>query len=160
MNILGLKCLTKPQHVSPTDETAACEGTLDECQPVARHGCGVSGNDEAIEESARRSNAIDRVEVASRAQLTDADTQYDKRSDAASGRTRRWPCASTPISKRPSCGCSASKPVPYPYAVLLHQTIYIYCFLLPFGLVHAIVAATPVMAVFVTYTLFALEAIA
>lgn len=59
-------------------------------------------------------------------------------------------------------GCEriASTPIPYPYAVLLHRTIYIYCFLLPFGLVHAIGAATPVMAVFVAYTLFALEAIA
>jgi putative membrane protein len=59
-------------------------------------------------------------------------------------------------------GCEriASTPVPYPYAVLLHRTIYVYCFLLPFGLVHAIGAATPVMAVFVAYTLFALEAIA
>lgn len=59
-------------------------------------------------------------------------------------------------------GCEriASTPIPYPYAVLLHRTIYLYCFLLPFGLVHAIGAATPVMAVFVGYTLFALEAIA
>jgi len=59
-------------------------------------------------------------------------------------------------------GCEriASTPIPYPYAVLLHRTIYLYCFLLPFGLVHAIGAATPVMAVFVAYTLFALEAIA
>lgn len=59
-------------------------------------------------------------------------------------------------------GCEriANTPVPYPYAVLLHRTIYIYCFLLPFGLVHAIGAATPVIAVFVAYTLFALEAIA
>ncbi len=59
-------------------------------------------------------------------------------------------------------GCEriASTPIPYPYAVLLHRTIYIYCFLLPFGLVHSIGAATPVMAVFVAYTLFALEAIA
>jgi len=59
-------------------------------------------------------------------------------------------------------GCEriASTPIPYPYAVLLHRTIYLYCFLLPFGLVHAIGAATPIMAVFVAYTLFALEAIA
>jgi putative membrane protein len=59
-------------------------------------------------------------------------------------------------------GCEriASTPIPYPYAVLLHRTIYLYCFLLPFGLVHSIGVATPVMAVFVAYTLFALETIA
>ena len=59
-------------------------------------------------------------------------------------------------------GCEriASTPIPYPYGVLLHRTIYLYCFLLPFGLVHAIGAATPLISVFVAYTLFALEAIA
>jgi len=59
-------------------------------------------------------------------------------------------------------GCEriAGTPIPYPYGVLLHRTIYAYCFLLPFGLVHAIGAATPLISVFVAYTLFALEAIA
>jgi putative membrane protein len=59
-------------------------------------------------------------------------------------------------------GCEriAGTPIPYPYGVLLHRTIYAYCFLLPFGLVHAIGAATPVISVLVAYTLFALEAIA
>ena len=59
-------------------------------------------------------------------------------------------------------GCEriAGTPIPYPYGVLLHRTIYAYCFLLPFGLVHAIGAATPLISVFVAYTLVALEAIA
>lgn len=59
-------------------------------------------------------------------------------------------------------GCErlASTPIPFPYGVLLHRTVYAYCFLLPFGLVHAIGATTPMMSVLVAYTLFALEAIA
>jgi len=59
-------------------------------------------------------------------------------------------------------GCEriASTPIPYPYNVLLHRTIYAYCFLLPFGLMHAISTATPLISVLVAYTLFALEAIA
>jgi putative membrane protein len=59
-------------------------------------------------------------------------------------------------------GCEriASTPIPYPYGVLVHRTVYAYCFLLPFGLVHTIGAATPLISVFVAYTLFALEAIA
>jgi len=59
-------------------------------------------------------------------------------------------------------GCEriASTPIPYPYGVLLHRTIYAYCFLLPFGLEHAIGNATPLISVLVAYTLFALEAIA
>jgi ion channel-forming bestrophin family protein len=59
-------------------------------------------------------------------------------------------------------GCEriASTPIPYPYGVLLHRTVYAYCLLLPFGLVDSIGFATPLVAVFVAYTLIALEAIA
>lgn len=59
-------------------------------------------------------------------------------------------------------GCEriAGTPIPYPYGVLLHRTIYAYCFLLPFGLAHATGLAAPLIAVLVAYTLFALEAIA
>ncbi|MDB5776086.1 MAG: hypothetical protein JWP38_2219 [Herbaspirillum sp.] len=59
-------------------------------------------------------------------------------------------------------GCEriSNTPIPYPYGVLVHRTVYMYCFLLPFGLVDAIGFATPLISVFVAYTLFALEAIA
>jgi putative membrane protein len=59
-------------------------------------------------------------------------------------------------------GCEriSHTPIPYPYGVLVHRTVYLYCFLLPFGLVDAIGVATPLISVFVAYTLFALEAIA
>ncbi|RFP15466.1 hypothetical protein D0T25_20380 [Duganella sp. BJB488] len=59
-------------------------------------------------------------------------------------------------------GCEriSNTPIPYPYGVLVHRTVYLYCFLLPFGLVDAIGLATPLISVFVAYTLFALEAIA
>jgi len=59
-------------------------------------------------------------------------------------------------------GCEriSHTPIPFPYGVLVHRTVYLYCFLLPFGLVDTIGAATPLVSVFVAYTLFALEAIA
>ena len=59
-------------------------------------------------------------------------------------------------------GCERIKntPIPYPYSVLVHRTVYMYCFLLPLGLVDAIGVATPLISVIVAYTLFALEAIA
>ena len=59
-------------------------------------------------------------------------------------------------------GCEriASTPIPYPYSVLLHRTIYAYCLLLPFGLVASIGIATPLISAFISYTLLALEAIA
>ena len=58
-------------------------------------------------------------------------------------------------------GCEriASTPIPFTYAVIIHRTIYIYCMLLPFGLVDAIGVMTPVMVAFVAYTFFALEAL-
>lgn len=58
-------------------------------------------------------------------------------------------------------GCEriASTPIPYPYTILLHRTVYIYCILLPFGLVDSILWMTPLICVFVAYTFMALDAI-
>ncbi|TFW15861.1 bestrophin family protein [Duganella callida] len=59
-------------------------------------------------------------------------------------------------------GCEriSNTPIPFAYGVLLHRTVYLYCFMLPFGLVGDLGAVTPLVCVFVAYTLFALEAIA
>ncbi len=54
----------------------------------------------------------------------------------------------------------ASTPIPFAYGVLLHRTVYTYCFLLPFGLVDATEFFTPLLCVFLSYTLIALEAVA
>lgn len=56
-------------------------------------------------------------------------------------------------------GCEriASTPLPFTYSVILHRTSYVYCLLLPFGLVDSIGYMTPLMATFVAYTFFALE---
>lgn len=59
-------------------------------------------------------------------------------------------------------GCEriASTPIPFAYNVLLHRTVYAYCVLLPFGLVDSTEFFTPLLSVFISYTLIALEAIA
>lgn len=59
-------------------------------------------------------------------------------------------------------GCEriASTPIPFAYGVLLHRTAYAYCMLLPFGLVDSTEFFTPLLCVFISYTLIALEAIA
>lgn len=59
-------------------------------------------------------------------------------------------------------GCEriAATPIPFAYSVLLHRTAYLYCFLLPFGLVDTVGFFTPVIVAFVSYTFFALEALA
>jgi putative membrane protein len=59
-------------------------------------------------------------------------------------------------------GCEriVSTPIPYSYRVLLHRTVYIYCFLLPFALVDSLGWFTPLIVVFIAYTFVAFEAIA
>lgn len=59
-------------------------------------------------------------------------------------------------------GCERilSTPIPYSYQVLLHRTVYIYCLLLPFGLVDSLSWFTPFLVVFIAYTFVAFEAIA
>jgi len=59
-------------------------------------------------------------------------------------------------------GCEriASTPIPYSYSVLLHRTIYVYCALLPLGLVESLGWLMPLFVTFIAYTYVALEAIA
>lgn len=59
-------------------------------------------------------------------------------------------------------GCERiqSTPIPYSYSVLLHRTVYLYCFLLPFALVDSLGWFTPFIVVFIAYTFVAFEAIA
>ncbi len=59
-------------------------------------------------------------------------------------------------------GCEriANTPIPFSYSVLLHRTVYIYCFMLPFGFVDILGWLTPFIIAFVAYTFLALEAIA
>lgn len=71
------------------------------------------------------------------------DENFDKLSDILGG-----------------CERIISTPLPYSYRVLLHRTVYIYCFLLPFGLVDSLRWFTPLIVVFVAYTFVAFEAIA
>jgi putative membrane protein len=58
-------------------------------------------------------------------------------------------------------GCEriANTPLPFTYSVILHRSTYLYCMLLPFGLVDAIGLLTPLVVCFVSYTFFALEAL-
>lgn len=59
-------------------------------------------------------------------------------------------------------GCEriASTPIPFAYSVIIHRTIYLYSFLLPFGLIDTVGLMTPLMVAFISYTFFALESLA
>lgn len=58
-----------------------------------------------------------------------------------------------------ACERIAGTPIPFTYAVIIHRTIYIYAFLLPFGLVDSVGLLTPLAVAFLAYTFFALEAL-
>lgn len=58
-----------------------------------------------------------------------------------------------------SCERIANTPLPFTYSVILHRSAYLYCALLPFGLVDSIGVMTPLVVTFVSYTFFALEAL-
>jgi putative membrane protein len=58
-------------------------------------------------------------------------------------------------------GCERIRttPIPFSYTLLLHRTAYLYCFLLPFGLVDTVGLATPLVVGLVSYTFFGLDAL-
>lgn len=58
-------------------------------------------------------------------------------------------------------GCERIRntPLPYPYRLLLHRTVYFYCLLLPFGLIDTVGRMTPVVVLFLAYTFFGLDAL-
>ena len=58
-----------------------------------------------------------------------------------------------------SCERIKNTPIPFSYTLLLHRTAYLYCFLLPFGLVDAIGYLTPLVVAIVAYTFYGLDAL-
>jgi len=58
-----------------------------------------------------------------------------------------------------ACERISSTPIPYSYTVLMHRIVGVYCALLPFGLADSIKWMTPVVVLFVSYSLFGLDAI-
>jgi putative membrane protein len=50
-------------------------------------------------------------------------------------------------------------PIPYAYILLLHRTVHVYCFLLPFCLVGALGWLTPLVVGVLAYTFFGLDAL-
>lgn len=58
-----------------------------------------------------------------------------------------------------ACERIKGTPIPFSYTLLLHRTAYLYCFLLPFGLVDSIGFMTPFVVGIVAYTFFGLDAL-
>ncbi|MFZ6044617.1 bestrophin family protein [Pseudomonas sp. CR3202] len=58
-----------------------------------------------------------------------------------------------------TCERIKSTPLPFPYTLLLHRTIYIFCILLPFAMAVPLGWVTPIFTTIVSYTFFGLDAI-
>lgn len=58
-----------------------------------------------------------------------------------------------------ACERIKGTPIPFSYTLMLHRTAYLYCFLLPFGLVDVTGFMTPFVVGIVAYTFFGLDAL-
>ena len=58
-----------------------------------------------------------------------------------------------------ACERLRSTPAPFAYTLLLHRTAWLFCLLLPFGLVGTMGLATPVMTAILAYAFFGLDAL-
>jgi len=58
-----------------------------------------------------------------------------------------------------TCERIKGTPLPFPYTLLLHRTIYIFCLLLPFALAEPLGWLAPLFTTIVGYTFFGLDAI-
>ena len=90
---------------------------------------------------------------------------FDLRRCLAEQRIREYLLASVDVNLTSLAavlaGCERIRntPLPFSYTLLLHRTAYLYCFLLPFGLVDSIGFMTPFVVGIVSYTFFGLDAL-
>lgn len=58
-----------------------------------------------------------------------------------------------------ACERIANTPIPFAYQVLLRRIVGVYCYALPFGLLHALGPVTPVVVLMMSYAFYGLDAI-
>ncbi len=58
-----------------------------------------------------------------------------------------------------ACERIHNTPLPFAYMLLVHRTTYLYCIMLPFGLVASLGWATPLVCAVIAYTFFGLDAL-
>ena len=58
-----------------------------------------------------------------------------------------------------ACERLRSTPTPFTYTLLLHRTAWMFCLLLPFGMVSTLGVATPVLTAILAYAFFGLDAL-
>ncbi|NRA61843.1 MAG: hypothetical protein HRU25_13215 [Psychrobium sp.] len=62
-------------------------------------------------------------------------------------------------SAQAACERIKNTPLPFAYMLLVQRTAYLYCFILPFGVVTSLGFATPLFCAIVAYTFFGLDAL-
>jgi len=68
-------------------------------------------------------------------------------------------CISSMASVQAACERIQNTPLPFAYRLLVQRTAYIYCLILPFGIVVSQGFMTPVLCAIVAYTFFGLDAL-
>ncbi|WP_265090016.1 bestrophin family protein [Psychrobacter proteolyticus] len=58
-----------------------------------------------------------------------------------------------------ACERIHNTPLPFAYTLLVHRTTYLYCIMLPFGLVASLGWVTPLICAVIAYTFFGLDAL-
>lgn len=58
-----------------------------------------------------------------------------------------------------ACERLHNTPIPFAYMLLVHRTAYLFCFLLPFGLVASVGISAPFISALVAYAFFGLDAL-
>ncbi|SFG21899.1 bestrophin family protein [Neptunomonas qingdaonensis] len=58
-----------------------------------------------------------------------------------------------------ACERIQNTPLPFAYMLLVQRTVYLYCFILPFGIVASLGLLTPLFCAIVAYTFFGLDAL-
>jgi len=58
-----------------------------------------------------------------------------------------------------ACERIQNTPLPFAYMLLVHRTTYLYCLMLPFGLVASLGAVTPLVCAVIAYAFFGLDAL-
>ncbi len=103
-----------------------------------------------------RSNLPDAILSLLARQLTECQDQHLVRDPMIRAMDERLTSMAAVLA---GCERIRNTPLPFAYTLLLHRTAYLYCFLLPFGLVDTIGAMTPLVVAIVSYTFFGLDAL-
>ncbi len=87
-------------------------------------------------------------------------SRYAEQGLISEWRYTQWEARLVGLSQvQAACERIKSTPLPFPYTLLLHRTIYLFCILLPFAMAEPLGWLTPVFTAIVSYTFFGLDEI-